>query len=49
MIAQAVVNLLQKPEIIKQMLNDLACVKLNLGDPGAADRAAKLILSFLQE
>lgn len=47
MIAQAAVSLLQKPERTKQMLEDLAYVKLSLGSPGAAERAAKLILEFL--
>jgi len=49
MIAQAAVELLQRPEQIKQMLGDLAYVKASLGEPGAAERAAKLILEFLQE
>ncbi|MDD5128449.1 MAG: lipid-A-disaccharide synthase [Candidatus Omnitrophica bacterium] len=48
-IAQAVLKFLQNPAQSKQMLEDLAYVKLNLGIPGAAERAAKLILDFLQK
>ncbi len=49
MIARAAVELLQEPGRTKQMLEDLAGVKIRLGTPGAAERAAKLILEFLQE
>jgi lipid-A-disaccharide synthase len=49
MIARAVLEFLQNPAQSKQMLEDLASVKLNLGIPGAAERAAKLILDFLQK
>jgi len=48
MIARAALEYLQKPEPAKQMLEDLAYVKSSLGEPGAADRAAKLILDFLK-
>lgn len=48
MIARAVLEFLRKPGQIKQMLEDLDYVKTNLGSPGAAERAAKLILDFLQ-
>lgn len=47
MIARAAVGLLQRPEQARQMLEDLVYVKTNLGEPGAAERAAKLILKFL--
>ncbi len=47
MIAHAIIDLLQKPEQTKQMLEDLTFVKTSLGLPGAAGRAAKLILNFL--
>jgi len=47
-IAQAVLEFLRNPEQTKQMLDNLAYVKSNLGAPGAAQRAAKLILDFLQ-
>jgi len=49
MIARAALDFLQKPEQTKQMLKDLAYVKSSLGEPGAAERAAKLILEFLQK
>ena len=49
MIARAVLDFLKKPEQTKQMLKDLAYVKSSLGEPGAAERAAKLILEFLQK
>ncbi|MEI6831923.1 MAG: lipid-A-disaccharide synthase [Candidatus Omnitrophota bacterium] len=49
MIAHAIIDLLQKPEQAKQMLEDLTFVKTSLGLPGAAQRAAKLILEFLQK
>lgn len=48
MIARAALGFLQRPEQTKQMLEDLAYVKSSLGSPGAAERAAKLILDFLQ-
>ena len=49
MIARATLEFLQKPEQAKQMLEDLAYVKASLGETGAADRAVKLILEFLQK
>lgn len=47
MIARTAVRLLQKPEQIKQMLEDLAYVKTSLGTPGATERTAKLIIDFI--
>ena len=47
MIARATLELLQQPEKAKQMLEDLTLVKTSLGVPGAAERAAKLILEFI--
>ncbi|MFA6130258.1 MAG: lipid-A-disaccharide synthase [Candidatus Omnitrophota bacterium] len=49
MIARASLGFLQNPEQSRQMLEDLAHVKSSLGSPGAAGRAAKLILDFLQK
>ena len=49
MISRAALDFLQKLELAKQMLKDLAYVKSSLGEPGAAERAAKLILEFLQK
>jgi len=48
-IARAAVELLQEPSQNKKMLEDLAYVKLSLGEPGAAERAAKIILDFLKK
>ncbi len=47
MIANAIVGLLQNPDRASRMINDLAEVKSSLGEPGAASRAAKLILDFI--
>jgi lipid-A-disaccharide synthase len=47
MISRAAIRLLQKPEQAKEMLKDLAYVKNILGAPGAAERAAKLVLESL--
>ena len=46
-IAKTIITLLDKSETTKRMLEDLAYVKETLGEPGAADRAAKTILDFL--
>lgn len=47
MIAGSIVELLQKPDRASRMIKDLAEVKSSLGEPGAAGRAAKLILDFI--
>jgi lipid-A-disaccharide synthase len=47
MIARAALGFLQNPPQTKQMLEDLSAVKTSLGTPGAAERAAKLIIDFL--
>jgi lipid-A-disaccharide synthase len=49
MIAKTIIELLQKPLSSNQMRQDLAEVKNILGVPGAAGRAAKLILDFLHK
>lgn len=46
-IAEAIIQLLQKPLLAGRMSEDLKTVKANLGEPGAAQRAAELILNFL--
>jgi len=48
-IARTSLGFLQDPGQTKQMLEDLASVKASLGSPGAADRAAKIILGFLRK
>ncbi len=48
MIANSIVELLQKPGCASRMISDLTAVKSSLGEPGAAGRAAKLILDFLK-
>ena len=48
-IAQAALELLQNPAQEKQMLESLSSVKASLGSPGAAERAAKIILDFLNK
>lgn len=48
-IAGAVIRLLQKPLLASQMSQDLKAVKESLGEPGAARRAAELILNFLKK
>ena len=47
MIAKAIIELLQNPLSANRMRQDLKVVKNSLGQPGAAERAAKLILDFL--
>jgi len=47
-IARACLGFLQDPRQTKRMLEDLAYLKSILGEPGAAERAAKIILDFLQ-
>jgi len=49
MISRAALELLQNPAQEKEMLDSLASVKNSLGSPGAAERAARLILDFLQK
>ena len=49
MIAKSIIELLQNPLCANRMSQDLKTVKDSLGEPGAADRAAKLILNFLQK
>ena len=46
-IAEAIINLIQNPEQTNQMKQNLEALKLNLGQRGAAERAAKLILDFI--
>jgi lipid-A-disaccharide synthase len=49
MIAKSIIELLQNPRSANRMSQELKVVKDSLGQPGAAERAAKLILSFLQK
>ncbi|MDD5477899.1 MAG: lipid-A-disaccharide synthase [Candidatus Omnitrophica bacterium] len=49
MIAKAIIGLLQNLPSANRMSQDLKAVKESLGEPGAAGRAAKLILEFLQK
>ncbi len=49
MIAKSIIELLQNPLSAKRMSQDLKTVKDSLGEPGAAERAAKLILEFIQK
>jgi lipid-A-disaccharide synthase len=49
MIAKSTIELLQNPFAANRMRQDLMAVKNTLGEPGAANRAAKLILNFLQK
>jgi len=49
MIAKSIIELLRNPLAANHMSQDLKAVKDSLGEPGAADRAAKLILNFLQK
>ena len=44
MIAKAIIELLRTPISANRMIQDLKTVKESLGEPGAAERAAKLIL-----
>ncbi|MBU4252599.1 MAG: lipid-A-disaccharide synthase [Candidatus Omnitrophica bacterium] len=48
MIAKSIIELLQNPLSADRMIQDLKTVKDSLGEPGAAGRAAKLILDFIQ-
>ena len=48
MIADSIIELLKNPLSANRMSQDLKVVKDSLGQPGAAERAAKLILDFLQ-
>ncbi|MDP3041931.1 MAG: lipid-A-disaccharide synthase [Candidatus Omnitrophota bacterium] len=49
MIAKSIIELLENPFSANRMSQELKTVKDSLGQPGAADRAAKLILEFLQK
>jgi lipid-A-disaccharide synthase len=49
LIAKSIIELLQNPLSANRMIQDLKAVKDSLGEPGAAERAAKLILNFLQK
>ncbi|MDP2928036.1 MAG: lipid-A-disaccharide synthase [Candidatus Omnitrophota bacterium] len=49
MIAKSIIELLGNPLSANRMSQDLKTVKDSLGDPGAAGRAAKLILEFLKK
>ncbi|MDD5465979.1 MAG: lipid-A-disaccharide synthase [Candidatus Omnitrophica bacterium] len=48
-ISKSMIELLQDPLSANRMSQDLKAVKDSLGQPGAAGRAAKLILEFLQK
>ena len=48
-IAKSIIELLQDPLSANRMSQDLKTVKDSLGEPGAAGRAAKLILDFLHK
>ena len=48
-IAESVINLMQNNDFANQMKQNLEIVKSNLGQSGAAERAANLILNFLQK
>jgi lipid-A-disaccharide synthase len=49
LIAKSVIELLQNPSAAHNMGQELAAVRESLGQPGAAQRAAKLILDFIQK
>jgi lipid-A-disaccharide synthase len=49
MIAQTIIKLFSNPSAAEQMIQEMKTVKESLGQPGAAERAAKLILDFLQK
>ena len=49
MIAKSIIELLQNPLSANRMSQELKTVKNTLGEPGAAGRAAKRILDFLQK
>lgn len=48
-ISGSILKLLQEPAYTNRLTQDLQAVKNSLGEPGAAGRAAKLILDFLQK
>ncbi|MDD5595820.1 MAG: lipid-A-disaccharide synthase [Candidatus Omnitrophica bacterium] len=47
-IASNVLKILQNPSRLEQMKNDLAQIKISLGEKGASCRAAQTLLEFLQ-
>lgn len=47
-IAAAVLKILQNPSRLEQMKNDLAQIRLSLGEKGASSRAAQTLLEFLR-
>ncbi|MCX5669227.1 MAG: lipid-A-disaccharide synthase [Candidatus Omnitrophica bacterium] len=49
MIANSILKFLQDPSSSVRLSQDLLKVKNDLGEPGAAQRAARLILNFLQK
>jgi len=49
MIANSILKFLQDPSSSLRLSQDLLKVKNDLGEPGAAQRAARLILNFLQK
>jgi lipid-A-disaccharide synthase len=48
-IAHQVLKILQNPSQIQQMKNDLVQTKALLGEKGASQRAAKIIIDFLNK
>jgi lipid-A-disaccharide synthase len=46
-IAEEALKILNNPQEAERMKQGLAAVKLLLGEPGAASRAAKIILDYL--
>ncbi len=48
-IAKEVIKILKNPSRLSEMKNDLAQIKTLLGEPGAASRAARIIIDFLSQ
>ena len=48
-IAQEAIRILQDPTLQKQMTERMEEVRQNLGEPGAAKRAARIITSMIHE
>jgi lipid-A-disaccharide synthase len=48
-ISDTILKIMQNPQEIQRIKNELACVRLLLGEPGASLRAAKIILGFLNK